>query len=214
MSFSGLSIEDFIPSYFSPDIRERLKTGLSDFFYKGSERDKDYTGFYALDAPNYLMQSDVLQSVRTIDWDDDTRDYVLCYFPSMIISNTCDITEENIRTTNIKQALLAPLIPVHEYLNDLRIISSEDQILSFYNALKKQEFSNLFYLPANHKNGLEYLVCLDKIYWHPSTALNTLTEDINNHRYLSLSNWGFYLFLLKLSYHLCRLPEEYDGRKN
>src|SRR5687767_11765378 len=120
MSFSALSIEGLIPPYYSEEKKDRLKTGLSDFFYKGSDREKSYFGFYALDGPEHLLQSDILQSIRTIDWDYDVQDYVLCYFPSMLISNTCDITDENTRTTNIKQALLAPLIPVQEYLEDMR----------------------------------------------------------------------------------------------
>ena len=215
MSFNDLSIEKFIPGYFTPDIKDRLKSGLQSFFNKeANDREKNYNGFYAFDAPGYLMQADVLQSVRTIDWDLEANDYVPCYFSSILISNTCDVTEENLRSTNIKQALLAPLIPVEEYLKDMEAEFKPEQILGFYNTLKRQEHSNLFYLPKNHKNGKDYIVFLDKIYWQPVPALQPLIKNLPEERFLSLSNWGFYLFLLKLSYHLSRLPEAYDGRLN
>lgn len=215
MSFSELSLNEFLPGYLSPDIKDRLKSGLADFFHVGADdREKNYNGFYALDAPNFLMQSDVLQSVRTIDWDEDLADYVPCYFPSIVVSNTCDITEENLRSTNIKQALLAPIIPVSEYLQDMEQAFTSEQVKTFYNSLKRQEHSNLFYLPKNHRNNKDYIVFLDKIYWHPVSSLNKLSGSLSQERFLSLSNWGFYLFLLKLSYHLCRLPEAYDGRQN
>lgn len=213
MSFRDRHIENFIPNYFNSETKDRLKTGLSDFFYS-SDREKNYSGFYSFEAPAYLMQADILHSIRTIDWDEESQDYFPCFFPAIVISNTCDITDDNIRSTNIKQALLAPFIPVEEYLKDMQVQFKTEQIRGFYNSLKRQEHSNLFYLPSNHKNNKDYIVFLDKIYWHPVNSLAQVTKNLEQERFLSLSNWGFYLFLLKLSYHLCRLPEDYDGRNN
>ena len=215
MSFDEISLERFVPDFLQSNTRDRIKTGLKDFFHSESnEREKNYTGFYAMGAPSYLMQSDVFASVKAIDWDYSTDNYVNCYFHSMLLSNTCDLSVENIRNTNIKQAVFAPMIPVEEVLKDMRQELKEEQTKSFYQALRRQEHSNLFYIPPNHVNGKDYIVFLDKTFWQPVTALKNITENVKTERVLSLSNWAFYLFLLKLSYHLCRQPEGPDERQN
>jgi hypothetical protein len=218
MDFGSLSLSDFIPSYLSPQVKERLKQGLHDFYYRISSEDggRNYEGFYSMegnDFPKYLMQSDLLNSIKTVDWDTDKNDFISGFYRAMLVSNTCDITEENVRSTNIKNALFAPIIPVKEVLDSFAEEFNPDQVKGFYNSLKKQEHSNLFYLPPNHKNGKDYIVFLDKIHWLPASELTPLTLDLNKSRFISLSTWGYYLFVLKLSFHLCRL-EEYDGRNN
>lgn len=216
MHLTDQALETFLPGYLRPDVKNRLQSGLKSFFNDETpNRERNYSGFYLLNAPLYLMQSDVVQSVRAIEWDLSIHDYVLCYTPAMILSNTCDITPENIRNANVKQVMLAPIIPLDEYEKDLRKAQiGSDQLRSFLTTLRRQELSNIFYLPPNHRNGKEYMVVLDKAFWQPLNAIETINSNLQQQRFLSLSHWGFYLFLLKISYHWCRLPETDDRQEN
>ena len=56
--------------------------------------------------------------------------------------------------------------------------------------------------------GKEYFCHLDKAFWFPTEELNAYQKDIDQTRIASLDYFGYYLFLVKLSYHFCRLPEE------
>lgn len=79
--------------------------------------------------------------------------------------------------------------------------------------LKKQLLSNFLYLPplpedSGYKQG--YVVRLDSIFKFPVSELNSenYIKARNEIRVATLSNFGFYLFIIKLSYHFCRLPED------
>lgn len=208
---SQYRFEDLLPFYLTSVEKQRLKIGIEQFVnFETKEKALDYSGFYLKNAPEYLMQSDMLNSVKLVAWDDESKDFVSGFTPSVFVSNTCDVNAENSRSINNKEAMFAPIIELDQYLDDLKSEGYSDaQIASFLNTLKQQDFSNLFYLPKNEKNGKEYIVFFDKISWSPINEL--IKEDsLNNIRFISLSNYGFYLFILKLSYHFCRLPEEVD----
>ena len=159
------------------------------------------------------MQSDLVHSVPGIDWDTQTKQFISGYIPALLISNSCDVTVENDRSVNNKEALFAPIIPLDNYLGLKRDLGYTDQQLAtFYTALKKQSYTNLIYFPKNEINGQEYIVRLDKISWVPQTALIDMLKDLDNQRFISLSDWGYYLFITKLSVHLCRVPEEIERR--
>lgn len=206
--------EDLLPPYLATIDKQRLKLGIEQFINSETkEKALDYSGFYLRKAPDYLMQSDMLDSVKMVAWDDESKDFVSGFIPSVFISNTCDVNKDNRRSINKKEALFAPIIELEQYFNDLREAGySNGQITSFYNTLKLQDFSNLFYLPKNEKNSKEYIVFFDKISWSPIDEI-IKDDSINNVRFISLSNYGFYLFILKLSYHFCRVPEEVDRQE-
>lgn len=205
MPFNGQSFENLIPSYLSSERKQRLVEGLSQF--KSNLRSQIcYNDFYT--STKNLLQSDIIESVKLINWT-DTDNCKIGFSPGIIISSSCDINVDNPRTTNIKQALFAPIIELDEYVKNLKEDRfSEEQISEFVRVLKRQEHTNLFYLPANSKNGKEYIVFFDKITWRPISDIKQITES----KYLSLSTFGYYLFLMKLSYNFCRLPEEFDER--
>ncbi len=79
--------------------------------------------------------------------------------------------------------------------------------------IKSQTISNIFYLPPNPDNRKEYICHLDKAFWFPTEELNSYLPAPDSYlgeetRICSLDYFGYYLFLVKLSYHFCRLPEE------
>ena len=154
------------------------------------------------------MQADILNSVKGILWDESSGDIESGYNPAMLISNSCDVSVENTRSLNQKDALFAPIVPLAVYVDDcLKEGFTQGQVNSFLNVLRKQEYTNLFYLPPNPINGLEYFVRLDRIYWIPISQLKNTMENLSDSRFLSLSQWAWYLFLVKLSLHSSRVPE-------
>lgn len=215
------NFERLLPSYLREEGKHRLRKALEQFSpnrgevglenLSQSKESIDYSNFFSDISPNYFMQGDMLNSVRIVDWDEEIDDYYSGFSSVMLISNTCDVTQENERSLNYKQSLLAPVISVEEYFADLEDTGySVDKIKSYHTSLKKQEISNLIYIPRNDINGKEYIVFLDKIIWHPSKTLQKQVKNLEDSRFISLSNFGFYLVILKISYHLCRLPEEVD----
>lgn len=211
MSLSSYSFDEMLPSYLTNTAKGRIKVALEQFF---SDKDHiDYSDFYTLEKHSFLMQSDILHSIVGIDWNAVERRYETGFIPALLVSNSCDVTLENDRSINSKEALFAPIIPVKEYLEYAKGDgSSEAQVTNFYNILKRQEYTNLFYLPNNPVNGKDYIVRLDKIHWVPQTELVETLRDLDNQRFISLSDWGYYLYLTKLSLHTCRVPEEIERK--
>ena len=74
--------------------------------------------------------------------------------------------------------------------------------------IKDQRYSNIFYLPEGPNVKEEYIVYLDQIFCVPTEDMVIFQQNIDLLRMAALDNFGFYLFVLKLSYHLNRLPED------
>jgi len=204
---SRFSFEELLPPYLISAEKGRIKTALRQFFNEGTE--PLYDGFYTFKKQPYLMQADVLHSVKGINFDFDRGEYETGYNAAMLISNSCDVSTENNRAVNQKEALFAPIVPVNAYLEDFEEQGfSHDQLNNFYNTLKRQEYTNLFYMPP--VNDVDYMVRLDRTYWVPQSEIAEALSDLDGSRFISLSNWGYYLFITKLSLHLCRVPEEFE----
>jgi len=118
----------------------------------------------------------------------------------------------------VKEAVVAPLAPLNEFLNDYQQLSenNEEQLKQFVLGLKRQEITNILYLPPNEHNGIDYIVRLDKISWIPRNELRKIFESLasaHTQRFISLSDWGYYLLITKLTSHFCRVPEEAERPK-
>jgi len=197
-----------LPPYLLDADKGRIKRGLGQFIdplERGKE--KVYEDFYLQASQKYFMQGDLLNSIKTVDWNYLKEDYYSAYTTAMLVSNSCDVSVDNLRTLG-KEPLFAPVIELNEYFKELKNAGKSDaQIQSIHSTLKQQDYTNLFYLPANH-NGIEYIVFLDKICWYPATEIQKKLENLDNERFLSLSDWAFYLFVTKVALHFCRVPEE------
>jgi len=207
----GDSLEALIPSYLVGVNRNSLKEGLKQFTPENRGKEINYENFFKIYNHNYFMQSDLVKEIRFAHWNSENTQYEKEYLDAIIVSNTCDISYSNNRDVNIKQCLLAPIIDLNEYLIDLQEKGyNEDKIRSFKQNAKAQLLSNAFYIPQHIDNGKEYLALFDRIFWFPTDELNSLIPSITEDKIASLNFFGFYLFIFKLSYHLCRLPEECD----
>jgi hypothetical protein len=203
-------ISSLLPSYLVEPEKSRLREALLQFHNRNSEA-IEYSNFYKDFAHPFFLQSDLLKEIRFAEWDESTSVFLKAYTDAIVISNTCDITVENKRTLNRKECLLAPLVDLQVYLRDLEIEGYDgERLKEFSRVIRSQLSTNIFYLPSNYKDSKEYIVLLDNLFWFPTQELNSYIEEIEQTRIASLSQFGHYLFCLKLSYHLCRLPEQCD----
>lgn len=187
----GENLELLLPSYLVDSEKSRLKDALSQFVNKEIE-EINYTDFYREFNHSYFLQSDLVREIRFAEWEDTSATFTKAYTQAIIISNTCDISFENKRSINGKQCLLAPLINFQDYLNDLKSNGyTEDQISGFSKNVRDQLSTNIFYLPKNHFDNIDYLVLLDNIFWFPTEELNSYLDEIQKTRIASLSHFGF-----------------------
>lgn len=210
MSFADC-FEKILPSYLVGSEKSRLKDALSQFSSENQGSSIDYSDFYKRYSHNYFMQSDLIKEIRFANWNDKTFLFEKRYTDAIIISNTCDTSFENSHNINTKQCLFAPLIDFKEYTEDLiKSGYDEKKLENFIKTVKNQLVSNIFYLPHYKSQEKDYIVLLDRLFWFPTQELNSYIENIEENKITSLSLFGHYLFILKLSYHLCRLPEQCD----
>jgi len=204
MAFFIEELEKLLPPELTVQKKGRLREGLKQFFDNNSQ-DKYYTDFYLPISHNYFLQGDLIREMRFPVFNRESRQYEKLYFDALLVSNTCDVDESNKQTIS-KKAVIAKLIPVNTFIESLKELEVKNaaEILT---QVKNQQYSNIIYLPTT-KNKEDYLAYLDNLSVIEKEELNALKEDITINRIESLDYFGYYLFLFKLSYHLCRLPEE------
>lgn len=211
MGYDSQKWDLLLPSTLLDKDKERLKRMLEQFIVpEHKNKIKKYDDFYLQNSFDYFLQGDILKNINSLSWDYENSKYTFANSPVILLSNTCDVSKENKHIFD-KQALYAPVTKLDFFVDSLREDSiDESKIVSICNTLKRQEYSNIFYLPPNPINKNEYIVLLDNIFWQPSTVLKEKLSNINDERFLSLNHFGFYLLITKLSYHFCRTPEETD----
>jgi hypothetical protein len=112
--------------------------------------------------------------------------------------------------------LFSLIIPLNEYITELNSRGIErERVITFMNNLRENKISNLFYLPELKFNGQvileESFVRFDYCVSHSNTfILNgkyTINYSPDGDRIFSFSDYGFYLFLFKISVHFSRIRE-------
>jgi hypothetical protein len=205
-SFDFTMIEHLFPDYLTATEKGRLLKALEQFkdtSAKGKWNSKIYSHFYAQSTYNYFLQGDLIREIRYPDWNSESKVFERTYTDAIILSNTCDLDLSNIRKAH-KQVVLAPIIEMAQYLEEIHNKQELDEIVK---KIKTQTTSNILYLPSI-MGGKDYMCHLDKAFWFPTEELHSYLSDIQQNRIASLDYFGYYLFLVKLSYHFCRLPEE------
>lgn len=131
-------------------------------------------------------------------------------FRSIVISNTCDIYQDNERLCP-SRIIYAPIFNLEkykkkiqeEYKNDKdQKRKTEDHI----NSIRKQLNTQIFYLPKGAGLENDSIVFLDRLNNCPSDIYPAV--EIKKRKLFTLSDYGFYLFLIKLSIHFTRIRED------
>ena len=200
-------IRTYLPKYLTPELNENLFSIVSENFplsdnseliyYNNLETDLYYQGDAVVDIPFSVFSK---------------GEYSTNYLKGVIMSNTCDITSQNERIDSsfIQFSSIFTLQDYIDKLNEKRI--SQDKIDSFISNLKSNRISNLFYLPKIKDVIDESFIRFDI---NVTLPINIFENDTYNKEYkskggdrlFSFSNYGFYLFLIKLSVHYCRFRE-------
>lgn len=184
----------YLPKYLSAAKLEELWAELKSF--------PDNRSFYSAESnlPVSPLQSDGWTGLVVIDFYSQERKTVPA---GLILSNSCDISPENPRALP-PNILFTPLIKLAEYgaqLHNSGMLSA--RVESLFGQIRKQRVSSIFRLPPNGSVLDESIALLDDIHGHP------LPDFLKSggSRLFSLSNFGFYLFLFKLSIHFTRVRE-------
>jgi len=203
-------IRTYWPPYLSRPLNEKFFADIeSDFPFSTNP----YKVYWLSQKPNVFLQGDVVIEIPISLWDADENTYQTYYFPSAILSNTCDISLAN-RRLEEANTLVAAVFTVHDYVNELRERRiSQDRINSFLADLKANKISNLFYLPLL-KRDTKVILEESFVRFDLAASLPISIFDIYDGNYtpdgdrvITLSNYGFYLFLFKLSIHFSRIRE-------
>jgi hypothetical protein len=104
------------------------------------------------------------------------------------------------------------LVDLARYVSRLESAGlAAEQIATKVVAIKEQRVHNIFYLPAGEGIQNDRIALLDDVYSFPTGELDP-NDGSRNKKLGTLSMLGFYLFVLKLSVHFCRLHENVERR--
>ncbi len=193
-------IRRYLPQYLSQDDAARLFRELERFPENIDSR----------------LYASAFREGKQVCQGDGFRDLLVVHLPSpvaknapcMVFSNTCDIAPQNERLDSMR-LLYAPIQNLSKYRESLlrdwpaeHHKNIEDRVT----AIRKQRVSNIFFLPPRIGfMDYEGMVRFDTLQNGPVDFV--ADENIFDRRLFSLSDYGFYLFLLKLSIHFTRIRE-------
>lgn len=123
----------------------------------------------------------------------------------VVLSNTCDVDPDNPRDIPAR-VIFAPLVKLSAYqalLSQSGIDAKRAE--AKISAIKAQKTTNVFFLPSGGRLTEDYIVRLDEAHSMPVAAHLQAGE---REKLFTLSNTGFYMLVLKLSFHFCRLHEK------
>jgi hypothetical protein len=127
------------------------------------------------------------------------------YRSGIVLSNTCDMAPENRRLYS-SSIIYAPIMDLQKYVENLQINNiREDTINNHITDIRKQAVTSMLFLPSNSKMP-DSIVFLDRIMSVDNSYISR--EELNSKRLFSLSDYGFYLLLFKLSVHFSRIQEK------
>lgn len=189
--FEDISV--FLPKYLSPEQQKGLFEELKRFpknvaFYDPSPKLKEST-----------LQGDGWKGLIAINFDTLVKKAV----SGVIISNSCDIDLKN-KHDHSPNVLFAPIVNLAGFIDILRKEGkAEDELAQKLDVIRNQRISSLFYLPRFDGVIEESIIVLDDIHRHP------LHDFIKTQRakLFTLTQIGFYIFVIKISIHFHRLNE-------
>jgi len=193
----GLNVEELktlLPYYLTEDkkswIARELKAFPEKFNYYTSQNSEEF------------LQGDGGTQVEIFRFDNGNRRSI----NGMLISNSCDISKDNERVIPSK-AIFASLVSVDSYEKLLQKSGMEKgAIADKLDAIRAQKVTSMFFLPKGCRLETDHVAILDDLHSIPSDHY----LGKNPQKLFSLSSVGFYLLVMKLSIHFCRMHEEVD----
>lgn len=192
----SVSSEDFnraIPAYLSAADKEALVKALKDF--------PQYARSYYYDvADKDALQGDVWTKFSVYDFVNQK----VVGVRGIIISNSCDISPDNKRFVPARISF-ATLLSFNKYENMLLANGIDfKKVQSHLREIKEQKITSMFYLPERKDVHEEMIALFQDLH---STPLEVFEKNPDKKRISSLSQFGFYLLLFKISINFCRFME-------
>lgn len=194
-------IKIYLPKYLSEEQQAKLFDELSSF------PDNDAGRFYTtyLKDEVVLFQGDGFNEAEYPDFQKKSFRTI----KGFLMSNTCDSHLANVRMFS-PFITLAPIFSLNKWEEVLLKKFSSDQVKSHIESIKKQRVSQFFFLPQFGQQE-EMFVRFDCAFSVPASA--ETESKLLKGRLFTLSNFGFYLLLVKLGIHLSRVQERVDRDK-
>lgn len=191
----------YFPKYLTPESEKELLEELKSFPDNIDKR--FYTN--ALIHDKSIFQGDGLEGFIVVNLPNPQ----ISKAPCMVLSNTCDISTDNERPFP-SAICYAPIFNLDKYKMGLlkRGVKSATSIDEHIKTIKKQRVTQIFYLPTGSNLQNESIVFLDRANNCSNHAVSR--EEVPKKRLFTLSNYGAWLFLLKLSVHFTRMADKVD----
>lgn len=195
-------IKKYLPQYLSNIANENLFSELKNFPENIDKR--LYTSFLKNDF--IIYQGDGFSELLPIELPNTTTKKL----NGMVLSNTCDIDQDNVRLMS-SRLIHTPIINLqkyHEMLINMFVVTnkkSKEIIEQHISSIRKQYISHVFFLPKGGDLVNDSIILFDRVTTLPSNYLSK--SEIKAQRLFTLSDFGFYLFLFKLSIHFTRVRE-------
>ncbi|NJO88532.1 MAG: hypothetical protein HC831_05880 [Chloroflexia bacterium] len=201
-----MNLEDFklfLPKFLSAESDKELFDSLKNF--PDNIDSRIYTNY--LSDSNIIYQGDGIKDMLFVNLPNPDIKPV----PSMILSNTCDIDVANVRNFP-SQVVYAPIFNLAKYQEALYSNSNKtkEQIDSHIHSIKNQEITQIFYLPKVNGKIDESIVFFDRVCNFPNKLIPR--GNLREKRLFTLSDYGSYLFLLKLSIHFTRIQDKVERK--
>lgn len=201
-----MKIEDFklyLPKFLSAESDKELFDSLKDF--PNNIDSRIYTNY--LSDSDIIYQGDGISDMLFINLPKPDIKPV----PSMIISNTCDIDLVNVRNFP-SQVVYTPIFNLLKYQEALYKNSNKtnEQVDSHIQSIKNQEITQIFHLPKVQGKIDDSIVFFDRVCNFPNKLIPR--ENLKEKRLFTLSDYGSYLFLLKLSIHFTRIQDKVERK--
>ncbi|MGD9152836.1 MAG: hypothetical protein PVG30_04150 [Gammaproteobacteria bacterium] len=189
-------IRIFLPKYLSSEEQQKLFDELSQF-----PKNLDKRFFTSLiKKSSSLLQGDGFQEIFMPNYDESSFVKV----KGILLSNTCDASLENERFYQ-PYVTFSPIYDLHKYQNVLLERERKEIVQSHIDAIRKQKITSILYIPPFNQDNIECFSRLDCCFSVPLDKGKN--NDLIERRIFSLSNYGFYLLLLKISIHFSRAQE-------
>ena len=185
----------YLPKYLSADAQQDLFKELEQFPENIDLR--LYTS--KLEHEQTVYQGDGLARV----WVSNLPDPRIQETRVMVLSNTCDVAAENKRLLG-PRLIYCPIISLPKYEILVRDAGSMAPAQHLED-IRRQRVTSMFYLPKNGALGEEGIALFDRLNNCDLQKLDI--DELTSTRLFSLSDYGFYMFLFKLSIHLTRIRE-------
>lgn len=196
---AGIGLDEaaqYLPNL-SPALRDRLYDDLKSMASKGF-------AYYFRYAEQHRLQGDVCASSPVILFRGGTPSFRE-NSTVLLLSNSCDMDPKNERIRpEAPTVSLAPVMRLSRW-KQLLLDAGEDEkrVASVVDSAQKQLLTTIFYLPKGIGIQEDSLALLDQVQSVPTT----IYEAFGPTRLASLSQPAYWLLLLKLAMHFCRMHE-------